>query len=142
MEGEAVGAACEHVGVCVQRKTGILGFNVTSISGMGTAFCKYPSWALVEQKMLLVSCLMFWILLPFLLHVGSSTQTEESYQKQACQLIITSVLVRRDCLKGKSCSKVKFLKDFHTFGLLSFEKSVEEMMLRAEVFTFGDLDLY
>ena len=48
MEGEAVGAACEHVGVC---KTGILGFNVTFICGMGTAFCKYPSWALVEQKM-------------------------------------------------------------------------------------------
>ena len=74
--------------------------------------------------------------------MGSSTQTEESYQKQVCQLIITSVLVRRDCLKGKSCFKVEFLKDFHTFGLLSFEKSVEEMMLRAEVFTFGDLDLY
>ena len=31
VEGEAVGAACEHVGVCVQRKTGILGFDVTSI---------------------------------------------------------------------------------------------------------------
>ena len=36
--------------------------------------------------------------------------------------------------------KVKFLKDFQTFGILSFEKSVEEMMLRMEVFTFGDLD--
>ena len=31
VEGEAVGAACEHVGACVQSKTGILGFNVTSI---------------------------------------------------------------------------------------------------------------
>ena len=50
------------------------------------------------------------------------------------------MLVRRDCLKGKSCSKVEFLKDFHTFGLLSFEKSVEELMSRAKVFTFGDLD--
>ena len=33
-----------------------------------------------------------------------------------------------------------FLKDFQTFNILSFEKSVEEMMLRVKVFTFGDLD--
>ena len=31
VEGEAVSAACEHVGAYVQSKTGILGFNVTSI---------------------------------------------------------------------------------------------------------------
>ena len=33
-----------------------------------------------------------------------------------------------------------FLKDYQTFNILSFEKSVEEMMLRVKVFTFGDLD--
>ena len=45
-------------------------------------------------------------------------------------------------LKRKILFQSRVLKDFHAFGLLSFEKSVEEMMLRAEVFTFGDLDLY
>ena len=54
-----------------------------------------------------------------------------------CHLFTMSVSVRRDCLKGKA----EFQKDFQTFGTLSFEKSVEERMSRAEVFTFGDLDL-
>ena len=34
-----------------------------------------------------------------------------------------------------------FLKDFQTFNILSFEKSVEEMILRPKVFSFGNLDL-
>ena len=51
------------------------------------------------------------------------------------------MFIRKDCLKGKACSKVKFLKDFQSFDILSFEKSVEEMMLRVMVFTFDDLDL-
>ena len=33
-----------------------------------------------------------------------------------------------------------FLKAYQTFNILSFEKSVEEMMLRVKVFTLGDLD--
>ena len=55
--------------------------------------------------------------------------------KQTCQLHPLSVS-RQDCQKGKAL----FLKDFQNFGILSFEKSVEEMTLRAKVFTFGDLD--
>ena len=56
--------------------------------------------------------------------------------KQTCQLLPLSVLVRQDCQKVKAL----FLKDFQNFGIWSFEKSVEEMTLRANVFTFGDLD--
>lgn len=50
--GEAVGQPV-NMWVCRARQES-WGFNVTSIWGMGTAFCKYPSWALVEQKMHLV----------------------------------------------------------------------------------------
>ena len=46
------------------------------------------------------------------------------------------MLVRYNYQKGKAL----FLKDFQNIGMLSFEKSVKEMMLRAKVFTFGDLD--
>ena len=49
--------------------------------------------------------------------------------RKAWQLLILSILIRKDCLKGKACSKVKFLKDFQSFDILTFEKSVEEMML-------------
>ena len=48
---------------------------------------------------------------------------------KTCQWLILSVLIKKDCLKGKACSKVKFLKDFQSFDILTFEKSVEEMML-------------
>ena len=61
--------------------------------------------------------------------------------RKTWQLLILSMLIRKDCLKGKACSKVKFLKDFQSFDILSFEKSVEEMMLRVMAFTFDDLDL-
>ena len=50
--------------------------------------------------------------------------------KQACQLFTLSVLVRR-LLKGKIYLKMEFQKDFQAFGILSFDKSVEEMLLRA-----------
>ena len=60
---------------------------------------------------------------------------------KTCQWLILSVLIRKDCLKGKACSKVKLLKDFQSFDILSFEKSVEDMMLRVTAFTFDDLDL-
>ena len=56
--------------------------------------------------------------------------------KHTCQLLPLSVLVRQDCQKGRAL----FLKAFQNFGMLSFEKSVEEMTLRAKVFTFDDLD--
>ena len=49
--------------------------------------------------------------------------------RKTWQLLILSILIRKDCLKGKACSKVKFLKDFQSFVILTFEKSVEEMML-------------
>ena len=49
--------------------------------------------------------------------------------RKTWQLLILSILIRKDCLKGKACSKVKFLKDFQSFDILTFEKSVEEMML-------------
>lgn len=39
-----------------------------------------------------------------------------------------------DCLKGNACFRVEFLKDFQIFGILSFEKSVKEMMSRACVY--------
>ena len=61
--------------------------------------------------------------------------------RKTCQLLILSMLIRKDCLKGKAYSKVKFLKDFQSFDVLSFEKSVEEMMLRVMAFSFDDLDL-
>ena len=54
--------------------------------------------------------------------------------KQTCQLLILSVLVRWDCQKEKAL----FLKDFQTFNILSFMKSVQEMMLRVEMFTLGE----
>ena len=54
--------------------------------------------------------------------------------KQTCQLLILSVLVRWDCQKEKAL----FLKDFQTFNMLSFMKSVQEMMLRVEMFTLGE----
>ena len=56
--------------------------------------------------------------------------------KQTFQLFTLSVLVRQNYQKGNAL----FLKDFQKFGMLSFKKSVEEMMLRAKVFTYGDLD--
>ena len=62
-------------------------------------------------------------------------QIEESYQSKPVSCA-PCLLVRQDCQKGKAL----FLKDFQNFGILSFEKSVEEMTLRAKVFTFGDLD--
>ena len=50
--------------------------------------------------------------------------------KQASQLFALSVLVRR-LLKRKNLSQNGILEYFQTFGILSFDKSVEEMMLRA-----------
>ena len=47
------------------------------------------------------------------------------------------MLVMRIARKGKAL----FLKDFQTFGILSFEKSVKEMILWPKVFSFGNLDL-
>ena len=46
------------------------------------------------------------------------------------------MLVIQDYQKGKAL----FLKGFQNFGMWSFDKNVEEMMLRVKVFTFGDLD--
>ena len=71
-----------------------------------------------------------------LLCVGSSGADRRELAKHTCQLLPLSVLVRQDCQKGGAL----FLKDFQNFGIWSFEKSVEEMMLRAKVFTFRDLD--
>ena len=71
-----------------------------------------------------------------LLCVGSSGADRRELSKHTCQLLPLSVLVRQDCQKGGAL----FLKDFQNFGIWSFEKSVEEMMLRVKVFTLGDLD--
>ena len=63
--------------------------------------------------------------------MGSSTSDKKKRTiKAACQLFTLSVLVRR-LLKGKIYLKMEFQKDFQAFGILSFDKSVEEMMLRA-----------
>jgi hypothetical protein len=63
--------------------------------------------------------------------MGSSiSDNRRELSKQACQLFTLSVLVRR-LLKGKIYLKMEFQKDFQAFGILSFDKSVEEMMLRA-----------
>ena len=40
--------------------------------------------------------------------------------RKTCQLLLLSVLIRKDCLKGKACSKVKFLKDFQSFDIFVF----------------------
>ena len=82
-------------------------------------------------------CLVLWILLPFLLCVGSSGSDRwKRATKAHLSVLPLSVLVRQDCQKGKAL----FLKEFQNFGIWSFEKSVEEMMLRTKVFTFRDLD--
>lgn len=48
-----------------------------------------------------VSCLIFWILLPFLLHVGSSTQTEDSYQKLSLSVDYHICVSKERLLKRK-----------------------------------------
>lgn len=71
----------------------------------------------------------------FLLCIGPSPQTDRKELSQANVPIVSmSLLIRMDCLKGNACFRVEFLKDFQIFGILSFEKSVEEMMLRACVY--------
>ena len=60
--------------------------------------------------------------------------------KHTCQVSKAySVCVSNVGLPKKG--KALFLKDFQTFNILSFEKSVEEMILWPKMFSFGNLDL-
>lgn len=134
------------VNVCVHACT---------VGQEGWSWMSHPfeAWAPLSLSILLGCCLaekmhvsfvpflVFWILLPSRAWVPHFRQTEESYQKQICQMFTNSLLTWWDCLKGNACFKVQFLKDFQTLGVLSFEKSVEEVMLRFCVFALGDLDL-
>ena len=110
--------------------------NFLYISSSGTS--------LLSRKCLLVLSVFVWDSpsLPLAYPFRNFRQTDRRVlSRKVCQLFILPVFIRKDCLKVKACSKVRFLKDFQSFDILSFEKSVEEMMLRVMVFTFDDLDL-
>ena len=124
----------------------MLKFNETPMWGMGTSFDKYPDQALVgwaENTCFWVFfwCLVLWILLPSSCVCVPQLQTDRrelskhTFQvSQAYPVCVSKVGFTK---KGKAL----FLKDFQTFGILSFEKSVEEMILRPKAFSFGNLDL-
>lgn len=71
-----------------------------------------------------VSVVSFCFYFPSVLCVGSSLQID---RKQLSKASLTSsalsVLPRTGCMKGRACFQVKFLEDFQTCGILSFEKS-------------------
>ena len=76
------------------------------------------------------------------MHILSTTSDRQKSAIKENLAVAYPVYVNKEgLLKRKTCSKVKFLKDFQSFDILSFEKSVEEMMLRVMAFTFDDLDL-
>ena len=78
------------------------------------------SWLSRKYVLVLFADWSVWFSFPsscmWLLRLWTDRQ---SYQKQTHQLFTLSVLLRRDCLKGKT----EFWKDFQTFGILSFENS-------------------
>ena len=128
---------CVHVFICVDKT---LRFNENPCEGLGHLLINILiRHRLAEQKMLVLFwCLVLWILLPSSCVWVPQLQTDRrELSKHTCQLLPLSVLVRQDCQKGRAL----FLKAFQNFGMLSFEKSVEEMILWPTVFSFGNLDL-
>ena len=98
---------------------------------------------LAEQKMLVFVFwyLVLWICLPSSCVCVPQLQTDRrELSKHTCQVSKAySVCVSNVGLPKKG--KALFLKDFQTFNILSFEKSVEEMILWPKMFSFGNLDL-
>ena len=99
---------------------------------------------LVEQKMLVsvVFCLLFWNILPFLLYAGSSSLRRQKRAMKANPLVIFQICVSKEGFpKRKTLIQSWVPERFLNSWCFSFEKYVEEMVLRVEVLIFGDFNL-
>lgn len=99
---------------------------------------------LVVQKMLVgvVFCLLFWIILSFLLYAGSLSLRRQKRAMKANPLVIFQICVSKEGFpKRKTLIQSWVPERFLNSWCFSFEKYVEEMVLRVEVLIFGDFNL-